>query len=286
MIKSPLRYPGGKSRAIDWLSSLIPEDFEEYREAFIGGGSMYIYLKQRSPDRRYWINDLYFELYNFWQVSQKNLDSLINQINIWRSQFSNGSELFRFLKLNLYRFNDIEKAGAFFIFNRITFSGTTQAGGYSENAFKERFTESSIDRLKSLKNILIDTKITNLDYQKVIETPGKNVFLFLDPPYYSATESGLYGKSDKMRNTHKMFDHYRFANVMKKCEHKFLITYDDSNLIRKLFSFANITSWNLTYGMKNITDRSNQIGRELAITNYSIEATKDIQLSIDDAWAI
>ncbi len=38
--------------------------------------------------------------------------------------------------------------------------------------------------------------------------------------------------------------------------------------IRQLFSFANIISWDLTYGMRNVTDQSNQKGKELFISNY------------------
>jgi DNA adenine methylase len=45
MIKSPLRYPGGKSRVIDKLIKYIPE-FGEYREPFLGGGSLFVYFKQ------------------------------------------------------------------------------------------------------------------------------------------------------------------------------------------------------------------------------------------------
>ena len=56
--------------------------------------------------------------------------------------------------------------------------------------------------------------------------------------------------------------------MMKKCQHKWLITYDDSQYIRKLFSFANIIPWNLTYGMRNVTKNSNQKGEELFISNY------------------
>ena len=100
----------------------------------------------------------------------------------------------------------------------------------------KRFTESSIERVKSLSNILVNTKISNFDYEEVISTDGEDVFLFLDPPYYSATKSALYGKNGTL---HKIFDHERFANVMKRTNHKWLITYDDSEYIRNLFSFAN-----------------------------------------------
>lgn len=272
-MRSPLRYPGGKSRAIGLISTLIPR-FEEFREPFVGGGSLYIYLKQKYPHKRYWINDTYFELYRFWEMCRKDVDAIINQVWHWKNDFSDGMELYKFLKEHLVEFNCIEGASAFFILNRITFSGTTESGGYSEQAFKGRFTPSSIERLKELEKILPETKITNLDYQEAVEAEGENVFIFLDPPYFSATKSSLYGKNG---NLHKTFDHYRFAEVLKKCNHKWLITYDDSPFIRELFSFANIMSWNLTYGMRNITPTSNQIGKELFISNYLEKLPKENQ---------
>jgi DNA adenine methylase len=55
---------------------------------------------------------------------------------------------------------------------------------------------------------------------------------------------------------------------MKSCKHKWLITYDDSDYIRNLFSFAKITPWELVYGMRNVTKDSDQKGNELFISNY------------------
>ncbi|MFN7658083.1 MAG: DNA adenine methylase, partial [Dolichospermum sp.] len=49
-IKSPLRYPGGKSKAIKQISEYLPKKFSELREPFVGGGSVFIYLKQKYPD--------------------------------------------------------------------------------------------------------------------------------------------------------------------------------------------------------------------------------------------
>ena len=264
MIKSPLRYPGGKSRAVNLISTLVPK-FDEFREPFIGGGSVYVYLKQKFPYKKFWVNDLHFTLYKFWEMCEQDVDSVIKKIYQWRNKFSNGKELHKFLTENISGFNGLETAAAFFIFNRITFSGTTESGGFSGQAFSGRFTESSIQRLKQFGELIGKTKITNLDFQEVIEQKGGNVFLFLDPPYYSATKSALYGKSG---NLHKNFDHDRFAKTMKNCNHKWLITYDDSEFVRKKFSFANIIEWDLTYGMRNITETSNQTGKELFISNY------------------
>ena len=266
MIKSPLRYPGGKSRAVDTIARLIPY-FDEFREPFLGGGSVFVYIKQRYPTKKFWINDLYSDLYMFWEMVQNDTDSLIAKVYEWKQKYTIGKELYHFLNINLDKFNDLERATAFFVYNRITFSGTTLSGGYSEGAFKGRFTESSINRLNDLAKVINNTMITNYDYEELLNAEGENVFIFLDPPYYSATKSALYGKNGHL---HKSFDHERFAVNMKKCQHKWLITYDDSEYIRNLFSFATVVSWNLTYGMRNITDNSDQQGKELFIANYEL----------------
>ena len=49
MIKSPLRYSGGKSRAIKHILAQLPDSFREFREPFVGGVSVFIYLKQKFP---------------------------------------------------------------------------------------------------------------------------------------------------------------------------------------------------------------------------------------------
>ncbi len=272
MIKSPLRYPGGKNRAIKIIAPLIPE-FKEFREPFVGGGSVFFYTKQKYPDKKFWINDLYYKLFQFWNQSKSNLDNVVNQVLTWKEQFTEGKELHRFIIDNFAEFNETEIASAFFVLNRITFSGTSESGGYSNQAFLRRFTPSSIERLKLIDIVLENTRITNLDFQEVIEADGKNVFIFLDPPYYSATKSALYGKNGNM---HKGFDHERFAEVMRKTKHNWLITYDNCEYIRDLFSFTNIFTWELTYGMRNVMDNSEQKEEEIFISNYleTIESPK------------
>ncbi len=273
MIKSPLRYPGGKSRAVKIISPIIPE-FNEFREPFLGGGSVFVYLKQKYPNKKFWINDLYTNLFHFWKQTQLNVDKLIEQICEWRNDFNDGKELHKYLLENIEKFDDLKKAAAFFVFNRITFSGTSESGGFSKAAYEKRFTISSIDRVKLMSSILNNTEITNYDYQKVIEKEGQDVFIFLDPPYFSATKSALYGKNGNM---HKTFDHERFANVLKNTNHKWLITYDDSEYIRDLFSFAHINEWSLTYGMRNVGENGNQKGKELFISNYELIEKSEIK---------
>ena len=46
-LKTPLRYPGGKSKAIKTLSQWYPKIISEYREPFIGGGSIAMMLQNQ-----------------------------------------------------------------------------------------------------------------------------------------------------------------------------------------------------------------------------------------------
>lgn len=267
MIKSPLRYPGGKSKAVPIISKYIPE-FSEFREPFVGGGSVFVYLKQKFPNKRFWINDIYQNLFLFWKECQESPLELIRDIEEFRNMFSDGKDLHRYILEKIDDLGNSKRAAAFFAINRMTFSGTSESGGFSQAAFEKRFTSSSIERVRALSAIIDDTKITNLDYVEVLAAEGDNVFIFLDPPYYSATKSSLYGKNG---NLHKMFDHERFAENMLKTNHKWLITYDDSQYIRDLFSFAHIKPWTLTYGMRNVNMGNDQKGRELFIANFPLQ---------------
>ncbi len=265
MITTPLRYPGGKARAVKILVPLVPE-FKEYREPFVGGGSVFIALIQRSPDKTYWINDLNSDLYHFWVELKEHSKQLFKGVQHIKDTEKSGRNLHTHLVTRTPK-SSMQKAIRFFVLNRITFSGTIDSGGYSEGAFLGRFTQSAIERLKSVSPLLGRTKITNYDYEKVVTAKGKDVFLFLDPPYFSTTKSKLYGKKGDLHTT---FDHARFARVMKKVTHKWLVTYDDCPEIRALFSFAYIKPFELQYGMNNYKKKTATKGKEIIITNYKL----------------
>ena len=281
-IKSPLRYPGGKSRAIQRMKALLPEHFDEYREPFVGGGSFFIYLRQKSPDLKIWINDLNPELYCFWKYTQIDSQKLACELSLVKKERKNGQELFdELLKVDVSSLTEFERAVRFFILNRITFSGVVESGGYSQLAFETRFTESSIERVAKLGALLAGIKITQLDYRQLLQDGGPSVFTFLDPPYFKATKSRLYGRNGIL---HTGFDHDEFAEEMKACRHSWLITYDDSPEIRRNFSFANIYEWELQYGMNNYKQGKAEKGSELFIANYDLPKlvqTKSINDSVN-----
>lgn len=292
-IRSPLKYPGAKGRHINQIAPLIPE-FNEYREPFLGGASIYLYVRQKyGGSRKYWINDLYYPLYNFWKQTQQNIDDMIDDILKWKKNCINGHQLQQLLKINGYKFDDIEKGAAYFLWNSVSYAGLPR--GCDENGFK-KLTEERINSLRDLSNILRRTHITNLDYSKLIETPPSDgvdendVFIMEDPPYFDIKWPELYGTKGK--NMHASFDHYKFSKVMKNCKYRFLITYDDSEFIREKFEWANITSWNPLYTLGKI-----RTGNEIFISNYELpkirngsrngnenNIVKTKQFTLEDSW--
>lgn len=269
IVKSPLRYPGGKSRALKKITPLIPKDYKEFREPFVGGGSVFLNSKQViNPDAKYVINDLNEDLSCFWKIARDRNEELVNRVQEIRDKAIDGRKLHKYFVDNHENLTDFEKAVRFFVLNRITFSGTVDSGGYSKQAFEKRFTDSSIHRVSLLEEPLKNVEVLNVDYKVLLSNEGEDVFIFLDPPYSNAVKSKLYGKNGDL---HTGFDYKRFAEDMKKCKHTWLITLNNSPDIVELFSFANIYEWELQYGMNNYKQKKALKGKELFISNYPIE---------------
>jgi len=273
--KSPLRYPGGKSRALKQILPIIP-NFKEYREPMVGGGSIFFALKHKFPNKKFWINDINRELYLFWKACKLNNQNLLDGVIKLKKNYEDGKKLYLRFNGKVKNLTDIQRAIRFFLLNRITFSGLAESGGYSDESFNKRFTFSSFDRLEKSEMVLKKVKISNIDYGKVITKDGEEVFIFLDPPYFRNGKSKLYGKEGLI---HSNFNHEEFAKNMKKCKHKWLITYDNSPNIIEMFSFANIYTWELQYGMNNYKQKSAKIGQELFISNYKIPSLKDKKIN-------
>lgn len=233
----------------------------------VGGGSVFCHARSVGLAQTYWINDKFKELVSFWQTAKDpaTCERLADDLERLRASFQSAEQIKEYFLRAREEVPDsaFREAFLFFFFNRVTFSGTTRAGGFSSAASLLRFTASSIERLRPLPAALDGVRITNEDFENVITAPGDDVFIFLDPPYFTATR--LYGKNGSLHE----FEHERLAEVLRKSPHRFLITYDDCAEIRQLYAWANISDWRLQYGMNNCNSENlSKVGAELFIRNY------------------
>ena len=287
-LKTPLRYPGGKSKAIKTLSPWFPKIISEYREPFIGGGSIAIEVTKSNPDIPVWINDLYVPLYNFWVQLRDRGEELSERVREEKQRTldagdkdkvtAKAKELFNKYKKDIDTYDDFEKAVAFFIMNKCSFSGLTENSTFSKTASNSNFSLVGADKLAQFSELIKHWKITNIDYSEVMKAHGSSdTFVFLDPPY--DIKDFLYGKNREM---HKSFDHDRFANDVYNCVHKFMITYNVNDRLMELYKNYNLKEWKLRYSMAHRGDKGTDenIKTELLVTNYSIVPQTPLELAL------
>ena len=284
-LKTPLRYPGGKSKAIKTLSQWYPKIISEYREPFIGGGSIAIDITKSNPDIPVWINDLYVPLYNFWLQLRDNGEALSERVEEEKQNTldegdrdkvtASAKQLFDKYKEEIDTYDDLEKAVAFFIMNKCSYSGLTENSTFSQTASNSNFSLVGARKLKEFSKLIQHWKITNLDYSEVMNADGSdNTFVFLDPPY--DIKDFLYGKNREM---HKSFDHDLFAQNVYKCDHTFMITYNQNHKLMLLYQNYELNFWNLRYSMAHRGEKGtdDNMKTEFLITNYSINPVTPIE---------
>jgi DNA adenine methylase len=241
--KSPLRYPGGKYRAVRKILSYIPNDITELCSPFLGGAS--VELACNFAGVRVFGYDIFEPLINFWNTLINQKESLIEQVSdffpLSKSGFYELQRTFSEIK------NDTERATVFYVLNRSSFSGTTLSGGMSPG--HPRFTNSAIKRLSEFE--INNFSVKTADFKNSISKHPKT-FLYLDPPY--ANGQALYGNRG---NSHKNFDHQALAEIITKRD-RWILSYNDCNLIRNLYSDFHFEIVEWTYGMNN-SKTSNEV---------------------------
>ena len=132
--KTPLRYPGGKSRACEKMGPYFPDlrNYDEFREPFLGGGSVSIYIAKKYPNLDIWVNDLYEPLVNFWQQLQMFGTDLSNALTTLKSTCNTPDKARQLFLVSKEKINDkdvpnLDRAVAFYIVNKCSFSGLTES---------------------------------------------------------------------------------------------------------------------------------------------------------------
>ena len=253
--KTPLRYPGGKSRACEKMARYLPDlrDYKEFREPFLGGGSFAIYIAKKYPHLNVWVNDLYEPLVNFWQQLQMFGVEMKNQLIDYKSTHNNpesARELFLNAKdwVNDKTKSNFDRAVAFYIVNKCSFSGLTESSSFSAKASVSNFSLRGIMKLDGYQDIIKNWKISNYSFDFMMDAP-KGTFYYLDPPY--DIKDNLYGKKGSM---HKGFDHDFFAKTANACNSDCLISYNADQLVRDRFKDDkwNAAEFDLTYTMRSV----------------------------------
>ena len=270
--KTPLRYPGGKSRALSKLFQFIPNlsDYTEYREPFLGGGSVAIEVSKRYPHLKIWVNDLYEPLYNFWRQIQNSGEEIKDKLIEYKSLYPNPDKargLFVESKelVNDQTLDSLDRAVRFYIVNKCSFSGLTENSSFSQQASISNFSMNGIEKLTGYQEMITNWKFTNESYEQLL-TDDRSVFIYLDPPY--EIKDNLYG--GKGGTMHKRFDHDEFAIQCDRYASSQLVSYNSDQIIKDRFDGWTAAEFSHTYTMRSVGSYNiDQASRkELVLYNY------------------
>ena len=179
---------------------------------FLGGGSVAIHMSKMYPHLKITVNDLYEPLINFWinlQTFGDELTKELKNLKITNCNQDSARCLLAEMKdvINNSKYTDLERAVAFYVVNKCSFSGLTESSSFSAQASDSNFSMRGIEKLPEYSEIISHWHINSYSYEYCFRTDThEGLFMYLDPPY--DIKDNLYGKKGAM---HKGFDHDQFA---------------------------------------------------------------------------
>jgi len=249
-------------------------EYVEFREPFLGGGSVAIHISKLYPHLKITVNDLYEPLINFWMNLQMFGDDLTKELKglkITNCNQDSARCLFAEMKdvINDNKYTNLERAVAFYIVNKCSFSGLTESSSFSAQASDSNFSMRGIEKLPEYSEIISHWHINSYSYEYCFrENVHDGLFMYLDPPY--DIKDNLYGKKGAM---HKSFDHDKFAaDCDVHNDTNMLISYNSDQLVKDRFKNWKASEFKLTYTMRSVGEymRDQQERKELLLFNYEL----------------
>lgn len=252
---SPLRYPGGKLKVVDYIKRLYEVNDlcgGTYIEPYAGGASVALGLLFSKYADRIKINDINLSIYAFWYSVLNETEALCRLIvdtpvtmEVWQRQheLQKHKEDAGLLKLGFSTFflNRTNRSG---ILNGGVIGGKEQTGAYKMDA---RYNKNNlIERIERVAKYADLIDLTSMDAVELIKRykPTAKTFCYLDPPYY------VKGR-DLYLNYYNEEDHKAIADAMKKYKGKWIISYDSVPFLQELYKDYRQQEYYLSYSAGN-----------------------------------
>ena len=259
MIKyvSPLRYPGGKLKVVDYVKQLMEiNDLMggTYIEPYAGGASVALSLLFSKHASKIKINDIDRTIYAFWHSVLNETDALCRLINdtpitmdVWVAQHERQKhkDEVGLLELGFSTFflNRTNRSG---ILNGGVIGGKEQRGEYKIDARYNK--RELIERIEHVAGYADLIELTSMDAVALIKrykrTPAAKTFCYLDPPYYVKGQ-------DLYLNYYRDEDHKDIAEAIKKFKGQWIISYDAVDFISELYKGYRQKEYYLSYSAGN-----------------------------------
>lgn len=274
---SPLRYPGGKLKVVDYVKRLFEvNDLMDgtYIEPYAGGASVALTLLFSEYASKIKINDIDRSIFAFWHSVLNETGALCRLVadtpvnmEVWHAQrevqqHKQEAELLE-LGFSTFFLNRTNRSG---ILSGGVIGGKNQDGNFKIDARYNK--EDLIERIESIAEYADRIELTSIDAVELIKSikkPTEKTFCYLDPPYY------VKGR-DLYLNYYNDDDHRAIAKAIKKYKGKWIISYDAVDFIRELYKDYRQKEYYLSYSAGNPAK-----GREIVVYSDGL-ATPDVEI--------
>ena len=295
-MKPILKWVGGKTQIIDELIGKFPKVINNYREIFLGGGSVLIGLllavkrgdiKINGEIFAYDINEPLIFTYKNIQKKPNELYIEVQKLIVDYNNCGNGNlnrnpknqEEAMELKENYFywirdKYNKLEDkkslvGSAMFIFlNKTCFRGMYRMGPNGYNIPYGHYKNPEIinkEHLDNMHQLIKDVIFECCDFSTSLTTVQKHDFVYLDPPYAPETKTSFVGYTNNGFNIEK---HHSLFNLIHELTEKMILSNADVDLVRFNFPVEkyqiNSILCKRTINSKNPASKS----KEVIILNY------------------
>lgn len=277
MNSSPLRYPGGKSLMTNFFVDLFHRNGLKdvvYAEPYAGGAGAAINLLLNNHVDKIIINDANIGIYSFWRALINESDKYIQTIKdipVTLEEWYKQREV-----VIKSRTPSFELGVATFFMSRTNRSGVILGGaigGATEekqiNAkYKIDCRFNKTDLIQRLENIAKNKQriaVSDKDALIFLRELDKNVFVYLDPPYYVKGKS-LY-MNHYIKKNHEELAHF----LQNEAQFNWVLSYDDVPQIREMYTDMELFKFPLKY-----TVSKKQIGYELLTHSRTINFPENL----------
>ncbi|HHD81465.1 MAG TPA: DNA adenine methylase [Campylobacterales bacterium] len=196
-----IKWVGGKRGLLSQIIPLLPKNFNNYFEPFVGGGALFfeLYAQGKLDGKNVCLFDINAELINTYNVVKESPSELIEKLYDFKEKHS--KEYYYEIRAwdreeDFLEIDSLMRAARFIYLNKTCFNGLYRVNKNNQNnvpmgSYKNPniVDESAI---YSASEALQNATILNASYKDVLKYASKGDLVYFDPPYYPLTPTASF----------------------------------------------------------------------------------------------
>lgn len=299
--KPILKWVGGKTQIIDKLITDFPVEINNYREAFLGGGSVLLTLlsyvksgiiKIQGNIYAYDLNEPLIYIYKNIQTHHNELYDVMQTIITDFNECGNG-EINRtpknmaeakiakenyyywirseYNKLCLTDKKSILGSAMFIFLNKTCFRGVFRVGPKGFNVPYGHYNNPEIinkEHLEEIHNLIQNVVFECCDFNTSLTIVEPNDFVYLDPPYAPETDTSFVGYTENGFNIENHNNLFKLIHILTDTNKKIMLSNADVSLVRENFTNEKYNTLSILCKRSINSKNPDAKAKEVIIKNY------------------